>query len=476
MKLIKSYTILFWLMTCMLNAVMSQQKSNMVLSHDHLILLIDLRSTKAQLDSILKAAGITGVKEELVLKGDYTALQKDGWKVAKLQENLLQLDLSLKDLGTNPQSSPFQITSKLNKSEGRPGYPDEVVFGINNFSRITVHELPSGLTRFFVPGNNNAKRVLLSGSFNNWSTAKGVMSRTDSGWVSDVKLEPGIYAYKFIINGNWTTDVNNKINLDDGTGNTNSIYYRYNYTFKLPGYFNARKVSVAGNFNNWNAGQIDLYKTANGWQRQMYLHDGIYAYRFMVDGKWIADPLNPAGKYGAGDGRSVLNLGESMSFKLKGYTNARQVFVAGSFNNWKPDELKMQRDNTGWVFPYTLAAGNYQYKFIVDGRWMTDPDNPHQVNLNGQTNSFVAVKPNHTFTLKGYSKAKTVRIAGNFNNWAEDGYTLVRQGDNWTISLRLKPGKCLYKFIVDGEWILDNTNKQWEQNEFDTGNSVVWVD
>jgi 1,4-alpha-glucan branching enzyme len=80
------------------------------------------------------------------------------------------------------------------------------LFGINNFSKVSVHELPSGLTRFFVPGNTKAKRVLLSGSFNDWSTGKGMMARTDSGWISDVKLEPGIYAYKFIIDGNWIID------------------------------------------------------------------------------------------------------------------------------------------------------------------------------------------------------------------------------------------------------------------------------
>ncbi|MES2275813.1 MAG: hypothetical protein V4592_07315 [Bacteroidota bacterium] len=477
MRRFKQHIILFLLMVCTVSNVLSQRKNNMVLANDHLILLIDMRSSRAQMDSILKAAGITGTKADMVLKGDYTALRKDGWNIVKLKDNLLQFDLSLKNLSTDPQKSPFQITTKLNKTEGRPGYPDEVLFGINVFSKVSVHELPSGLTRFFVPGNAKAKRVILSGSFNDWSTGKGVMTRTDSGWVSDIKLEPGKYAYKFIINGNWTIDENNRLTQDDGVGNTNSIYYRYNYTFKLPGHPLARSVNVAGNFNNWNANQLSLHRTADGWERQMYLHDGIYAYRFMVDGEWIVDPQNPlTNKDAAGAVKSVLNLGETVNFKLNSFTNAKQVCIAGSFNNWKPNDLFMQRNVNGWAFPYTLAAGNYQYKFIVDGRWITDPANPTMANFNGETNSCVSVKANHTFTLKGFNRAKTVRLAGNFNDWAEDSYTLAHQGDTWTISIRLKPGKCLYKFIVDGEWVLDNTNKQWEQNEYNTGNSVVWVD
>jgi hypothetical protein len=58
-----------------------QQKSNWSLAKDHLVLLLDLRSPKSQLDSILKAAGITGAKADMVLRGDYTALKKDGWNV-----------------------------------------------------------------------------------------------------------------------------------------------------------------------------------------------------------------------------------------------------------------------------------------------------------------------------------------------------------------------------------------------------------
>ncbi len=477
MRRYKIYLILFLLLFGSNVSTFSQTRNNLVMAKDHLILLIDVRSSRAQIDSMLRMAGINGASAELILKNDFNAPKKDGWNITRIDQNTIQFDRSLNELTLNPQKTPFQITSKLIKTETRPGYPSEVMYGVNSFSKNTAFLLPSGLTRFYVPGNLKARRVLLSGNFNDWSTLKGTMARTDSGWVADVKLEPGIYAYKYIIDGHWTVDVYNNNNQNDGVGNVNSIYYRYNYTFKLPGYASARHVTAAGSFNNWNGSEIEMYKVGDSWKRSLYLHDGMFAYRFMVDGQWIPDPLNPVTKKDAAGGvRSVLNLGETVNFKLPGFPNARNVFVAGDFNNWKTNELRMTYSGNAWVLPYTFAAGNYGYKFIVDGRWVTDPQNPHYVNYKGENNSFMCIKPNRTFVLKGYKNAKTIRLSGTFNNWAEDSYNLVHQGDEWHISLNLKPGKYLYKFIVDGNWIIDPGNRLWEQNEHNTGNSVIWID
>lgn len=55
---------------------------------------------------------------------------------------------------------------------------------------------------------------------------------------------------------------------------------------------------------------------------------------------------------------------------------ARNVFLVGSFNNWNPTVEPMPR--TGDVFEISLylTEGSYRYKFVVDGRWTVDPDNP----------------------------------------------------------------------------------------------------
>jgi 1,4-alpha-glucan branching enzyme len=360
-----------------------------------------------------------------------------------------------------------QITAKPS-----PGYPAEVLYGVNNFARITVHELPNGLTRFFVPGKQNAKRIVLSGSFNNWSTLQGLMFKTDSGWIKDVHLEPGIYNYKYIFDGNWFIDANNNLKKDDGAGNLNSVYYRYNFSFKLAGYTGAHRVVVSGNFNKWNAGELIMNRDADGWSLKLYVHDGNHQYHFLVDGHVVTDPAN---KVKAGNQNSVLSIGEIINFKLSGYGNAHHVYVAGTFNDWNPESLPMENEGGVWVLPYTLAAGNYQYKFNVDGRWITDPLNPHTATLVGKVNSFIAVSPNYIFRLKGYSTAKGITLSGTFNNWNTYGYTLEHKNDEWVINVRLNPGKNLYKFIVDGGWIIDPGNKLWEQNVEGTGNSVLWI-
>lgn len=450
----------------------AQKRNRVVILHSHMMVQIYMRSSKTEIDSILKIAGIKELTAAMVQNGNFAPAEKNGWNINR-KKDLIEMDISLADLGET-RVTPYLISTTVNKVANRPGYPAEVLYGINSFNKVTVHDLPSGLTRFFVPGNTDVRRVILSGSFNNWSTIKGLMNKTDSGWVTDVNLEPGKYAYKFIINSNWTPDTYNNLLENDGIGNMNSIYYRYNYTFKLSGYASVKQVAVTGSFNKW--GEIPLRRSKNGWQASLYIHDGIHLYRFITDGKAITDPANVDTQADGRKTASVLKLGEEITFKLLGYSNAKKVYVAGNFNNWNPVMLPLQHNSSGWILPYTLPAGNYLYKFIVDGQWIRDPLNPHQITIDGNTNSFLAVRPNFTFRLKGYVSAREVILPGSFNDWNESGYTMARKGDEWMISLRLKPGKYLYKFLIDGKWILDPANKLWEQNQFDTGNSVLWIE
>jgi hypothetical protein len=53
---------------------------------------------------------------------------------------------------------------------------------------------------------------------------------------------------------------------------------------------------------------------------------------------------------------------------------------------------------------------------------------------------------------------------------------MAHKGDEWVISFYLKPGKYLYKFKIGDKLIIDPGNKLWEPNEFDTGNSVLWIE
>ena len=53
---------------------------------------------------------------------------------------------------------------------------------------------------------------------------------------------------------------------------------------------------------------------------------------------------------------------------------ARDVFLAGTFNDWDPNGIVMERQDDGtWRTELELAPGRYEYKFIVDGVWCCEP-------------------------------------------------------------------------------------------------------
>lgn len=71
-------------------------------------------------------------------------------------------------------------------------------------------------------------------------------------------------------------------------------------------------------------------------------------------------------------------------------------------------------------------------------------------------------------------QAKEVHIVGDFNHWKiNEASRLARLDDgSWQKKLALTPGKYRYKFVVDGEWLLDSKNSEKEQNPFGTYDSV----
>lgn len=57
----------------------------------------------------------------------------------------------------------------------------------------------------------------------------------------------------------------------------------------------AETVFVAGEFNQWRAGDTRLRRDETGtWKVQVWLAPGRYEYRFIVDGEWQDDPLASA--------------------------------------------------------------------------------------------------------------------------------------------------------------------------------------
>ena len=56
------------------------------------------------------------------------------------------------------------------------------------------------------------------------------------------------------------------------------------------------------------------------------------------------------------------------------HPTAKTVSVAGCFNHWQPEAKALHPAGEGrWLKETALKPGTYEYRFIVDGQWISDP-------------------------------------------------------------------------------------------------------
>lgn len=75
---------------------------------------------------------------------------------------------------------------------------------------------------------------------------------------------------------------------------------------------------------------------------------------------------------------------------------AKKVFLVGDFNDWEPEAKRMVRVAKDGSFRarLSLEPGRYEYKFIIDDLWVSDPDAKEQAtNPFGTTNSVLVIAP-----------------------------------------------------------------------------------
>lgn len=181
-------------------------------------------------------------------------------------------------------------------------------------------------------------------------------------------------------------------------------------------------VTLAGNFNNWGGTEgggrydptIDPMTDDDGdgiWTIVKPLAPGRYQYKFVIDNgvRWELDPSNANTGEEGGFTNSLVIVPESVSYKyevvtgtvLSGTRTARkaapegreqevefeldapmagEVCLAGEFNEWSPTADPMEKGADGiWRITLSLKPGRYEYKFVVDGDYIEDPNNPDTV-------------------------------------------------------------------------------------------------
>ncbi|MFH1790995.1 MAG: isoamylase early set domain-containing protein [Candidatus Omnitrophota bacterium] len=71
-------------------------------------------------------------------------------------------------------------------------------------------------------------------------------------------------------------------------------------------------------------------------------------------------------------------------------------------------------------------------------------------------------------------EANAVLLGGDFNEWDYSRNPMKKGRDNvWKTDISLKPGRYEYKFVVDGNWVLDPNSRYNVMNPMGVENSVI---
>ena len=119
------------------------------------------------------------------------------------------------------------------------------------FAEVTAKKLADGkVEATFFYGNPRATEVLLAGSFTDWQNGALPMEKGDKGFTLTKVFDAGTTVkYKFISDGNWTTDLKAPDFIDDGFGGKNSCAD----LDELAGGADAGKVKYPNvKFNTWS--------------------------------------------------------------------------------------------------------------------------------------------------------------------------------------------------------------------------------
>nr|UXK97098.1 AMP-activated protein kinase beta subunit [Haliotis discus hannai] len=88
---------------------------------------------------------------------------------------------------------------------------------------------------------------------------------------------------------------------------------------------------------------------------------------------------------------TLSTAGRALPTVIKWEGGGKDVYIAGSFNNWK-SRIPLVKSHGDFYTIVDLPEGDHQYKFYVDGQWIHNPNEPTSNNEMGTLNNVVKVK------------------------------------------------------------------------------------
>ena len=284
----------------------------------------------------------------------------------------------------------------------------------------------SGKVTFTYQGTGS--KVLLAGTMNNWSGV--AMTKSGNTFTYTCNLEPGIYEYKFVVDGNWINDPRNPLT----TGPNNNNYVSV-------GGGQVTKNTVTLHFQNalaWNG------VCGSAWINNGFMTTPIEGW------SWPGQALQKDT-----DGNYVMELqpelaeGQSMGYLFHDFNSHETVNLNISYATLAKGDVEL------WVKP-TTAGADGKYSCTTATSYTASPKvEGRQV----------------TFTYTG--SATSVAVAGSFNSWSKTASKMTKSGSTFTYTTTLNEGIHQYKFVVNGsEWITDPSNSNISIPD---GNSVLFI-
>jgi hypothetical protein len=251
--------------------------------------------------------------KNVVVSGQFNLWSRDAWKMKKITENIYELRKKIVDFNDH---FDWEFKFVINNNFWAEPSPEMLNISpaidahgkyINTFNLKFFHAYVTekGNAKFRLDGFEDAKKVVLAGSFNKWNENVFRMKKAEKGWEITLQLPPDVHQYKFIVDGVWMEDPANPHKTENEFGGYNSLReVQTDVQFNLYGFHKAKHVILAGDFNDWSETDCQMTKTEKGWTYSLRLTGGKYHYKFIVDGVWITDPYNKVREY---DGHGNIN-------------------------------------------------------------------------------------------------------------------------------------------------------------------------
>lgn len=371
----------------------------------------------------------------------------------------------------------------------------------------------------FTYENAEATNVYVAGNFNNFAadSSDWKMEKNSEGiWELTKEIPSGVYGYKFVVDGEWTKDPKNYTYYPKSDNRKlvvpgavkSPVVNGDTVTFNFPveqvravsdaDQGDVTKVCIKGGFNSWSDAEMSLSQdgthytyTATGLAADTYEYGiNVYTTTGASGGTFCKDYYNMEAVSDRGNSiftiastevypdedpnvKSPVVDGHNVTFNLYA-PGAQSVYLAGSMmgtTNWGDGKVLMEYNEATGYWSKTLQnvdSGTYEYKFVKNGNWITDPLNKKVQNTNSAfTIAADVVSPvvdgnKVTFNFKPSANTyDSVVVAGTATTWdLTAAPAMVKDSATGIYSYTIEdmvPGTYEYKFVCNPA----SENKVW---------------